>query len=1450
MGFLPLRPSQIAVLAALLGASSICGATPARADPENWYNPFTNPCGGGGLGCALDHLLQQWGNNIVEVLDCWYGHNHDGQVTAAYCRGHWSSTGNAVSPAVEPPTVTASAIFEECAGGADQTGTGCSHENQKNRGCEEGNPVSATAGVKVEVATDFTTEGSQPLAFSRTYWSAVHYWGGPAANKARLGRGWRANFDASLWVDGYGRVYVILPDGREIRFELDGSTYTPRGYNPVTKSWAAAPNITHTLVANGSNWEVRQPDDSLLTFNSGGEFTSIKYRGGYTQTLTWVNGKNTQVTDNLGRTITFAYGVNGRLAEMTDPDGRKIKYEFEERADFASAYNPFGLPLSNVDHAEYVLTKVIYPDSTPGTDADNPAVQYHYEDSNYRFALTGLTDERGIRYATWTYDSTGRVATSQHAGGVDRHVFSYDFANGRTTVTNPLNKQTVYHFDRNVPGVSLLTKIEGKASTNCAAADTDFEYDENRFVKQFTDGERRITLIANDNRGLPTSITRGHESASPSTTTYTWHPTLHVPTQIVEPGLTTDLDWNPNNGRLKEVTQTDTTTHSVPYSTSGQTRVWTYTYTTDAAGLLASADGPLSGAGDTVFYTYNANGFVAMVTNEVGLVTTFTAWNGRGQPTSMTDPNGVVTSLAYDERGRLTEITVDPGANQARTSIAYNGPGDIEKITRPNDAYLEFKWDNARRLERITDKTGAYVEFDRDALGGITARRIKDSAGTIFLTQTATYDELGRLLTFVGAASQTWRIGYDRTDNLTAVTDPRSNVYRQAFDALNRLIGETAEDNGVVALERNGKDEITKYTDPRLLATSYVRNGFGEVIQRTSPDSGTTVYEYDYNNPLGKIVTMTDPRGLVTKLTHDTAGRLLTKEFLSNTEENFTLTWDQTGGGNKGKGRLTRVDGQNGTVFRRYNNLGQIDREMKELQGIQYPVLYSYDRDGNVTEMTYPSGRIVSYSRDSMGRIAGVTTQVNAAGPVVTLASGVLYREFGPLRQLTYGNNLILARHYTTDYRLDVLRVRKGDGTNIVHRAHSYADGINLTRVVESVSGRNEDYSYDPANRLATAAGPWGGTLSYTYDLVGNRTSEVFSATPGYSHTYSYPADSNRLASVTDGATAVRSFTYDAAGNITIDNRSGTNNRYFYNDRGRLKQYRLGNTVRANYRYDFFERINWRETLNMSPTGATHYVQDLAGRLIYEATSTGTPLREYVWLDDMPLAVFSDLDTTPQLYFVHPDHLDRPLRMTDATQAVVWDAVYRPFGEAVSITGTSSLNLRFPGQYFLIESGLAYNWHRHYDPTIGRYTQPDPMEFVDGPSRYAYASGSPMGKIDPDGTEIVLMVRPWWVSPWRWQNPFRVPPPPPNQPKPPGWTSDWKWQCPEGTSPQGPRWFDPKGGEWRWHKADRWHPESHWDYNPWTQWNSPWRNLDIHGREIPAIIGPPPFSCPPGHICS
>ncbi len=89
--------------------------------------------------------------------------------------------------------------------------------------------------------------------------------------------------------------------------------------------------------------------------------------------------------------------------------------------------------------------------------------------------------------------------------------------------------------------------------------------------------------------------------------------------------------------------------------------------------------------------------------------------------------------------------------------------------------------------------------------------------------------------------------------------------------------------------------------------------------------------------------------------------------------------------------------------------------------------------------------------------------------------------------------------------------------------------------------------------------------------------------------------------------------------------------------------------------------------------------------------------------------------------------------MTDAARATVWQASWKPWGEIENISGTILNNLRFPGQFFQIETGLAYNHHRHYDAVTGRYTQPDPLGFVDGPSVYAYAGNSPWMKVDPEG---------------------------------------------------------------------------------------------------------------------
>ncbi|ARN73932.1 RHS repeat domain-containing protein [Oceanicoccus sagamiensis] len=131
-------------------------------------------------------------------------------------------------------------------------------------------------------------------------------------------------------------------------------------------------------------------------------------------------------------------------------------------------------------------------------------------------------------------------------------------------------------------------------------------------------------------------------------------------------------------------------------------------------------------------------------------------------------------------------------------------------------------------------------------------------------------------------------------------------------------------------------------------------------------------------------------------------------------------------------------------------------------------------------------------------------------------------------------------------------------------------------------------------------------------------------------------------------------------------------------------------------------------------------------------------------------------------YYIHNDHLGTPQVVTDENQTVVWQANKKPFGETEEVVSGIDQQARFLGQYFDEESGLAYNYYRDYDPSLGRYIQADPrgitLDFSD-PQRmlakntgiaipekigvhglnniFGYANQSPISEIDPTGENPV-----------------------------------------------------------------------------------------------------------------
>lgn len=697
---------------------------------------------------------------------------------------------------------------------------------------------------------------------------------------------------------------------------------------------------------------------------------------------------------------------------------------------------------------------------------------------------------------------------------------------------------------------------------------------------------------------------------------------------------------------------------------------------------------------------------------------------------------------------------------------------------------------------------------------------------TITAERAQTFDELGRIIkTIKGDASASWSFGYDKTDNLVRVTDPRSKDWSSGFDALNRLVSQTDPEPATVTATRNGVDEIATYKDPRNLTTTYVRNGFGDVIRQTNPDSGVTDYEYDAR---GLLTKKTRATGQVETFLYDAAGRMTRHAYAGSTVYDVDYTWDGTVSGDFGKGRITRVDDQAGYSTFAYDARGNVLTETRVNSGspgsTTHVTQYEWDLADRLTGITYPSGRIVAYVRDAMGRVTSVTTKANASAASVTLASNITWRPMAGtqgilergssspdvpnapqvsdifssaeptkvlpfllapdamarnampitdgsamnagtsaqnaplpgmealttdlLQSLTYGNGLIYSKEYDEDNRLKRWTVEQG-ATSVVRRKSISADGMNVTRLEDEFAGaQTEDLSYSASARLASASGSYG-TRSWTYDKVGNRTAETKNGTAS---TWSYPSTNNRLTLVKEGGTTRRSFSYDAEGAITGDFRNpGGVHAFTYHPTGMLAQVKIGGVTQATYLYDGFNRLTTRNVLVGSPTGAVRHVWDVFGHIIAEAPYGGLGSREYVWLGDMPLAVFDGTASPATQASVHVDHLDRPVAMTDAGKAVTWSAAYEPFGKVVSVTGSATQNLGLPGQWFQLEAGLAYNWNRHYEPTLGRYTRPDPLGFVDGPSVYGYAGQSPAMRVDPAGLFEIL-----GPSPGLWHGNGRV----------------------------------------------------------------------------------------------
>jgi len=237
-----------------------------------------------------------------------------------------------------------------------------------------------------------------------------------------------------------------------------------------------------------------------------------------------------------------------------------------------------------------------------------------------------------------------------------------------------------------------------------------------------------------------------------------------------------------------------------------------------------------------------------------------------------------------------------------------------------------------------------------------------------------------------------------------------------------------------------------------------------------------------------------------------------------------------------------------------------------------------------------------------VGRISQVNTTPppSSGGPI---ASNIAYHPFGGVKSYTLGNGQTYTRGYDLDGRIASYNL----GTQTFALGYDAASRISFITDTANAANTNT-YSYDNLDRLIGAVLP-NVPFAYVYDAVGNRNSKTVGAS---TDTYAYSATSNRLASITAQAGATRSFSLDNNGSTTNDGV----NQYVYDTRGRMVQ-SVGALGTTAYQVNALgQRI--RKTNSIEDRV---YLYDARGRLIAETDPGGTLRREYLYLNDIPLAV-------------------------------------------------------------------------------------------------------------------------------------------------------------------------------------------------------------------------------------
>jgi RHS repeat-associated protein len=827
---------------------------------------------------------------------------------------------------------------------------------------------------------------------------------------------------------------------------------------------------------------------------------------------------------------------------------------------------------------------------------------------------------------TYTFAATGQLLSEQALNGYTTSL-SYNGSNQLTTIADQAGRTlsigwTGSHIttvtDTNVTPNRVVTFQYNDSNGNLTdvidvnGGHTHFTYDTNHRLTNFLDPN---CYAAGSGCNGGNGLVNGYDSSGRVATQtddlgrithfgYTGNPEFSSTTTITDPANNVVVD-SYQYGELVEATKGSGT----PAAAS-----WLYGYDPATTGTTSVTD-PNGGVTTT---TYDAQGDVLSTLDPLRRTTSAT-YNSFDEPLTTVDGNNVTTTNTYDANGNLksasTPLVGSSPLQHRVTTYTYGDsghPGDLTVLQDPDGKNWTYTYSAHGDRATMTDPLGNISTTCYNAIGWKTAT-YPPRAGSITCANPPPTSPYYTTYNYVQTNSQ-----IDQFGDVQTVTDPLGHTTKYAYDTDRNLLTLTDGDSNVTTYVYDLDSEQTQIrradSPQTTLVTDY--NPDGTVMdQKDGKGNKTLTYGYD---SLGRVITEADADNNTTTYALDGYGNVLTTQLpggscpgtacITHTydvdNELKTVTYSDgttpniTNATYDGDGHRQTIADGTGTTTDVWDSLGRLTSDQN---GAGALVGYGYDLKGQLTSLTYPGALTVNYGYDIAGRL---TTVQDWLGNTTTYTPSADSFD----TSIAYQNGVTATQTPDNADRLMGI-TDKHSLTTLASMTYTRDGNNQLTGETDTgLTQVAQPFTYTALNQVKAA-----GSNTYGYDAADNLsklssgTNQLFD--PATELCWSSTNAGTSCSSPPSGATT---YTYDSRGNRTKSTTGSTSITYGYDEASRLSSY-TSSTQTATYRYNG-DGLRMSKTVNGVTTPFTWNTASSAPLLLSDGTTdyiygaNGTPI--------------------------------------------------------------------------------------------------------------------------------------------------------------------------------------------------------------------------------------------------